>query len=106
MKIQFERTGGFSPAMRRECTLDSAALPPQKARELHDLVQAADVFALPGQGEPPKAAADTFQYKLRVEHEGKEHTVQLDQTSIPSKAWPLVNWLTNQASPGGAPPKS
>jgi hypothetical protein len=108
MKIHFERTGGFSAAMRREVTLDSTALPPQKAQELGDLVRSADLFSLPGKVAAPRGAADTCQYKLRVEHEGKEHTIQLDQTAVPAKLWPLLNWLTNEARPreGGATPRS
>jgi hypothetical protein len=100
MRIHFERTGGLAaPAMKRSCTIDTVALPEAEAKELAELVAAADFFKLAPPAPAPKGR-DMFHYKLTVDHEGRQHTVEAAETSVPAALRPLINWLKSRAAPG------
>jgi hypothetical protein len=101
MKVRFVRTGGLAAAMRREYTADSAAMPPEDARELSRLIEAADFFQLPGSGPRPQGMRDAFQYKVSVEIDGREHTVDWPESAVPEKARDLIRWLDRRAGPQG-----
>lgn len=101
MRISYERTGGFAaPAMRRACTVDSASLPEDQARELHRLVEAADLFNLPPQASAPAAARDAFRYRLGIEAEGRQHAIEVFERDVPEGLRPLLKWLNNRCSAG------
>ena len=103
MRIHFERTGGLAaPAMKRSCTIDTVALPEAEANELANLVAAANFFALapPAPSGPPSQGRDMFRYKLTVEREGRQHTVEATETAVPATLRPLINWLKSRAAPG------
>jgi len=44
---------------------------------------------------------DAFQYKMTVEMEGREHTVEMSQSGVPEKARDLLDWLEKRAKSGG-----
>ena len=78
MRIDFERTGGFS-GMRLAATLDTATLPPDQASTLAGLIAEAHFFDLPAQIPAPPQAADQFHYHVTIEAEGKRQVVDVDE---------------------------
>ena len=105
MRIHFERTGGFAgPAMKRAVTVDADQLPAEEAAELRTLLTAADLSALarPAATAEQKARPDAFHYRLTIEVAGKQHTLDVSDTTMPPVLRPLVKWLTARASRPGA----
>lgn len=95
MRIQFERTGGFA-GMRIAVSVDTASLPADEARELIELVEAAQFFGLPPDIQSP-TGADQFHYKLTVEAEGRQHTIEAGDAAAPERLQPLFLKLTRLA---------
>ena len=100
MRVRFLRTGGLAAAMHREYTADSATMSPEDAKELCRLVEASDFFQLPATGPRPLGMRDTFQYKVTIEEEDREHTVEMDQSAVPERARDLLEWLEKRAKSG------
>lgn len=96
MKIRFERTGGFV-GMRMTAILDTDSMPPDEARNLHEVVNSAGFFELPEFSPAPKRGADYFQYKLTVETEGRQHTIEMSDESVPGALRPLLELLMDAA---------
>lgn len=96
MQIYYERTGGFA-GMRLAVTLDSEKLPDEEARKLQQLVEAAHFFTLPAATTRPLTGADRFQYKLTVQTQQQQHTVEVVEAAIPMSMRPLLEWLTGYA---------
>ncbi len=65
MQLKVRRTGGFAGIARESPVLDTEALPPDEARELHALVEEArlDDVGAPGRARGP----DRFTYELTVD---------------------------------------
>jgi hypothetical protein len=65
MQLKVRRTGGFAGIARESPVLDTAALPPDEAQELHALVEEArlDEVGAPGRARGP----DRFTYELTVD---------------------------------------
>ena len=93
MRIHFERTGGFA-GMRMTTTVDTESLSPEEARDLHEMVDAAEFFDLPATIAAPTPGADRFHYKLTVETEGRRHTVDVAEAAVPKALRPLLQQLT------------
>src|SRR5512145_687451 len=93
MRIDFERTGGFS-GMRLAATLDTATLPADQADTLHGLIAEAHFFDLPSQIPAPPEAADQFHYHVTVEAEGKRHTVDVGEGAASPALQALLQQLT------------
>lgn len=101
MRIHFQQTGGFAGmASHQSSVVEAEKLPPEEARELQNLVAAADVPTLATQRAGREAATrpDAFQYQLIVEDEGGRHTVEVSDTDMPASVRPLIKWLRKQAS--------
>jgi hypothetical protein len=96
MQITFERTGGFAGITRKK-TVDAATLAPNDAKELHQLVEVADLFNLPAQIPSPNPQSDRFQYRLTLEDNGTQHTVVVSEAALPGTLRPLIEWLNNAA---------
>jgi hypothetical protein len=96
MRIQFERSGGLA-GMRLAVTVDSAALPPDEARDLQQMVQAARLLELPPVLTAAKAGADQFCYRLAVEDGGGQHAVEACEAAVPEGLRPLIRYLTTKA---------
>lgn len=99
MRIHFERTGGFA-GMRMVATIDTESLSPDKARDLQELVDTSGFFDLPAGTSTGMSGADRFHYRLTVETEGREHTVQVGDAALPEALWPLLRRLTVLARSG------
>ncbi|MCL5998236.1 MAG: hypothetical protein M1546_19615 [Chloroflexi bacterium] len=96
MRASLERTGGFA-GMRLTSTADTDKLAPEEAKELRQLVEAADFFRLPPTIASQANQPDRFQYKLTVEDDQRTHTVMVGEAAIPPRVRPLAEWLTQYA---------
>jgi hypothetical protein len=92
MRISYRRTGGFA-GMVMKFDLATETLPKEEADELKDLVDSADFFSLPDviSSDSHSRGADRFQYRLTVEAEEQQHTVEVGDASVPENLWPLLN---------------
>lgn len=93
MRIEFVRTGGFA-GMRTATAVNTDTLPPDEARALRESVDAARFFDLPAVIASPTPGADRFQYKITVEAEGRQHTVELGEAAVPEALQSLIQRLT------------
>jgi Emfourin len=91
MRIQFERTGGFT-GMRLALDLTESDLPADEWQTLQAALQQAEFFQLPrkvaGGGQP-----DRFTYQITVETATNSHTVELGDGEIPDNVQPLIQQL-------------
>ncbi len=95
MLIYFERTGGFA-GMSTAVRLNTDSLPPEEARKLQEMVDAAGFFNLPEKFPAPTRGADYFVYRLTVESEGRKHTVEVSEPAVPAELRPLLQSLMNR----------
>ncbi len=93
MLVQFERRGGFA-GIRKDTKLDTGSIPPDKSKELLELIDKANFFNLPEKFPIPKRGADYFQYRLTIETEGKKHTVEVSDPAAPPTLRPLLQFLS------------
>ncbi len=93
MRIDYERTGGFA-GMRLAAQIDTAALPADQARALHDSIEAAHFFDLPARIPAAPKVADQFHYHVAMEAEGKRHTVDVGEASASPALQELLQQLT------------
>ncbi len=84
--------GGFAGITKKK-TVDTANLSQEKAKQLPQLVEAANFFNLPAHITASPTQPDRFQYKLTVEDNGKEHTVTVSETALPTTLRPLIEWM-------------
>lgn len=98
MRIYFERTGGFM-GMRIAGSVDTKSLPIEEEMKLRDMLDAANFFELPEAAPEAQEGADQFSYKLVVEDEGREHTVETTDATAPETLRPLLRRLTMLTRP-------
>ena len=96
MRISFERSGGFA-GITMKMAIDENDLAPGEAQKLRQLVEEADFFNLSGKVMARSPRPDRFQYELRLEEEGRQHTVTMSEEAMPAKLKPLVKWLMEKA---------
>jgi hypothetical protein len=99
MRIDFERSGGFA-GMVTSKVVDSTTLSSDQANQLRQLVDAADFFRLPPTITTRAVQPDRFQYRLTVEDNGKQHTVEVGEQAVPGTLRPLLDWITTAARQG------
>ena len=102
MRISFERSGGFAGIIMKTA-VDEKDLAPDEAQKLRQLVEEADFFNSPEKVVSRSPQPDRFQYELRLEEKGRQHTVTMSEEAMPAKLKPLINWLmekSRQASKG------
>jgi hypothetical protein len=92
MRMTFERTGGFAGITMTK-VFDTADLPENEANQLCQLIDAADFFRLPKTIASTSKQPDRFQYQLKVEDNGKQHTVEVSEQAVPGTLRPLLDWL-------------
>jgi hypothetical protein len=99
MKIQFQQSGGVAGISRPAVTVDTTSLPPDEAKQWHDLVAAADFFSLPSVT-PPGPHRDAFSYRITVEDGGQQHSVQTTSGMAASSLNPLIERLRHGGKAG------
>jgi hypothetical protein len=90
MKISYQRTGGFA-GMVISFDFATEMLSIEEAEEIQDLVFSADFFELPAVIPSSTPGADQFQYKLAVETEEQQHTIEVGDAAVPENLWPLLD---------------
>jgi hypothetical protein len=95
MRILFERTGGFA-GLIMTTTIDTNTLSPTEANQVRQMVEAADFFNLPATI-ASTSQPDRFHYQMTVEESDRHHTVQIDESVMPDRLSPLVEWMTEAA---------
>jgi len=94
MRILFERTGGIA-ALKLKRTLDSSELPPGELKRLDRMLKESRFFELPPRLESPSPGVDRFHYKLTVESDQGQRTVEASDAAITDNLRPLIDWLTS-----------
>jgi hypothetical protein len=93
MRIDYERTGGFA-GIRLAARIDTATLPTDQARALHDSIEAAHFFELPARIPAAPQVADQFHYHVAIDAEGKRHAVDVGETSASPALQEVLQQLT------------
>lgn len=94
MKIEFERTGGFT-GMRLATTIDIATLPVEEKQQVEQLLTDVDFFALPTLVESAAPGMDQFQYTVTITPEDADpHTVQMGDAAASPDMQVLLRQLT------------
>lgn len=96
MRMTIERSGGFAGITMTK-VFDTATLPETEAKQLRQLVDAADFFRLPKTITSNSPQPDRFQYQLTGEDNGKQHTVDVSEQAVPGTLRPLLEWLMTAA---------
>ena len=96
MKVRLVRSGGIA-GMRLATEADSSRLPQEGARSLARLVEESGILSLPAGAPAPPAGADRFAYRVTVETEGSERTVEIAEEDLTPALEPLIDWLVSQA---------
>ncbi len=94
MRIVFEQSGGFM-GRTVNLVLDLDDLPPEQVSMIRELLQEAHFLDL-DQDLAPRPARDTYSYRITVETENFEHTVRVNDTSVPSNLRPLIQELSKR----------
>ncbi len=92
MLISLERSGGFA-GISKVIEIDSANLPQNQAEQLPMLLESANFFNLPAYIADESKQRDRFQYTLTIEDKNKQHTVTVNESSIPETLKPLIDWI-------------
>ena len=77
--------------------VDEKDLDPDEAQKLHQLVEDADFFNLPGKIKSQSSQPDRFQYELSLEKSGRQYTVTVSEEAVPEKLKPLLRWVIEKA---------
>lgn len=91
MQITVERRGGFT-GLGQTTQVDTATLSAGQARQLRQLVKAADFFHLPATTSMP-AQPDRFEYMVTVRENEQQHTVRFSEVAVPEPLKPLLSWV-------------
>jgi hypothetical protein len=96
MIIRFMQSGGYA-GLLKGCELDTKTLPPEKAKELEQLVEAS---AIPASGEfLSDSSRDLHQYEITIENGASKTSVVFDDESIPQSAKQLIGYLKKCSKP-------
>jgi Emfourin len=91
MRIQFERSGGFT-GIPLALDLTESDLPEDEWQALQSAIQQAEFFQLPQKVESG-GQPDRFTYQVTVEIANRSHTVELGDGGIPENVQPLIQQL-------------
>lgn len=96
MKIKFVQSEGFA-GIDLNLELDSNSLPSDEARTLRSMLENSRFFDLPSSSPTPDQGADYLEYEISVESEGKNHTVETTDITMPQDLHPFVAYLRQKA---------
>ena len=98
VRIEVERSGGFGGLSLPAMTLDSADLAPQAARELVELVDAAEHASAAAKDAASKVR-DATRYDVTIRRCGRVRRLSFDDATVPSEVRPLLERLLSQGKP-------
>ena len=96
MRIRFERSGGFAN-ISLKAEIDSAELPPERAKELSRLVAKARPFDQPAQP-ATTSMPDQFQYEMTIEDAGHSQTIKISDDGASDELKLLFDFLSEEAT--------
>ena len=100
MKVYLERSGGFA-GMVTSTNVDTQTLPPNEAQEIQSLIENSHFFELPLQSpqtlKTTRGAADYFTYKITVQDDKREHSVQANDINMQPNIKPLIDFLVKHS---------
>ena len=100
MRIRLVREGGFA-GISRAAVVDTETLEPHRAKELHRLVEAADLASLPKA--PGKSEGrDRFRYHLTLDDGPASREVRFSEEDAPEPLRALLEAIRRE-SDGGTP---
>ena len=85
MRITVTKSGGYAGLPPTTTSVDTAALPADRARQLEGLVAQAGFFELPAKL-PSPTGADFEHYVVAVADGGRQHSVEFDDDQGADKA--------------------
>ena len=98
MRIRLVREGGFA-GISRAAVVDTETLEPHRARELHRLVEAADLASLPKA--PGKSEGrDRFRYHLTVDDGPASREARFSEEDAPEPLRALLEAVRREAGGG------
>ena len=92
MIIEYERSGGFT-AIPMHLSVDSSALEPAARENLEGLVARAHFFDLNAKIPVVAGGADRFHYKVTIQDDNRNNTVECGETNLPPELQPLIQQL-------------
>jgi hypothetical protein len=81
MKIQLERSGGFT-GMRLKVAIDTDQLDPQEKSALEALAESALGSGSPEKNASPGPGADRFSYRITIEKQGAPQTIEIGEAGL------------------------
>ena len=100
MKVLYEQKGGLLGATVSS-SADTNLLSSKEKQEIEDMVRSAKFFDLPSKSLPPNpGAADYYRYKITVETEERNHTVETTDLTMPAELRPLIKYFRKKAVNG------
>lgn len=101
MRIRLVREGGFA-GISRPAVVDTETLDSHRARELHRLVEAADLASLP-RASRRSEARDRFHYVLTVEDGQASREARFSEEDAPESLRALLEAIRRESGSGGGP---
>ena len=95
MIITLTRTGGFTGIPQKK-TIDTKNLPPEKTKEIENLVAKANLA--PGQPQgvlPTKPQPDRFIYTITIQNESFTNSLPLQEESMDPEVEKLIHYIDN-----------
>jgi hypothetical protein len=100
MKIQLERSGGFTGIPLRS-SIDTDLLESDESKNLTAMVESAGFFDLPARIPPANVGADRFSYKLTIDDKARSHSVEFNEANAPESLSSLIQRVTLLARSAG-----
>ena len=89
--------------MSRAAVVDTETLDPDRARELHRLVEAADLAGLP-RGPRKSEERDRFRYLLTVDDGRRSREARFCEEDAPESLRALIEAIRRESDAGATPP--
>jgi hypothetical protein len=100
VRIRLVREGGFA-GISRAAVVDTETLDPHRAKELHRLVEAADLESLPKASRKPEGR-DRFRYHLTVEDGRASREARFSEEEAPETLLALLAAIRRESDTGVA----
>ena len=80
-------------------SINTETLSPVEEDQIRQMVEVADFFNLPATIASP-SQPDRFHYQITIEEGDRSHIVEFDESVMPDRLSPLVDWMTEAARRG------